>query len=361
MRCECRNVNPLTLVNGKRVCPKCKQEWDYRLMITPEGREYGEMAEICYLKAIQGWSGVVEKEFLNKDDQYTYYLDRAIDYAKNASDKGDPQGYLMMGTLYNNGIIDRSQNKVTCAKNATPYYRALLKSYDSIETKNTEVLSEDKFNNYQKQAKVELSRMLDSLSDDEKALYGIKLYKEVMAELGRSTDDLSEGSENIDTLHSFLGYVEESKKKGEQNKPVFCLAALKTDDVSEFLEREIPNDESYRVFLPGRQKSSILGEEDKENVKSQINSSNDDYLVLYVYKGKSRGRSDLVSSFVKKMTTSYGEDIDKTIYDYYKDNLKNNSKNKMRIIVLYEDDIKYEQMLKKEPLEELLSEEYLGE
>lgn len=120
MRCDNCNTffaRPLELYNGDWACPNCRRSMSLssvQLTLTGENDELYKLSEICYMRALTSQG--------NKK-AYAGFLNKAMNYCKEAAYSGHPKALVRLGFLYDNGYF--SLDETEAFKQAYECYAAV--------------------------------------------------------------------------------------------------------------------------------------------------------------------------------------------------------------------------------------------
>lgn len=375
---ECKkNINPLTLVNGKWGCPNCKKYIvNYQFKVTKINEEYAKRANIYYHKALVISSHDAKAEWKR-------YIEMAIKYAKLAQEQANPNGYLLLAYLYDynyfNDVLKEKLTEVEGVKVASPYYQAIVKTpYEDVTVEiDDEAEYKNSYIKLQEQAANSFSRMLNGLSHDDKTIYGVNEIIRNLEYLRKEynipyrNESFSGQLDNIDEINK-LFFNKEDKNK----EPILGFFKLTVEELEDVFRdvKKVPFNNwlfyVYKITDNDKTRDRILTEGDipcsivLKNVKytedtvlkktnNQLANTSQVALVLInkTFKSKYKNANKLLN-MIRDTDDQDRKKTDNDICDFYNDYISvnnTNTTNRRSNFILYEDDIIF-----KSKLEELL-------
>ena len=342
-RCN-KIISPLTLFNGKWACPKCKKEIvDYNFRIDGTNSEYAEIAKLSYLKALEILGQ--KKEDTKTLKSYKEYMNTAISNAKKAVDLKNPFGYYYYASFYHHNFIENDDEPLEKAKFVLPYYLAIINTKidhisigNDLANKNFNEIN-TMFESIQERTKFEIESLKSELSQDELSVLGI------------NKDDLV-GNSEIKRILS----VNTSTRK-----PILSIFKISSFDLIDVLKAEINLENTYlscfriennsvvrpQFFINTTERLNVIKSWDPQKLNNNgftnFNNTREFILVILNLESKNKDVKKFISNYLT-MIDDESEKVENIIIKYCNNtNLKKT--NKKIHIILYEDDIIYNNKL----------------
>lgn len=357
-----RDISPLTLVNGRWACPKCKAILAHSLIVNKKGYELSNMSEIGFLKAIEEAGS---NRTSSKKNYYKMYIENSISNALLAIKQSDPKGYLMYATLIDYGYIEPDLSLPERARMASPYYYSVCStSIDGItildqEIKDTYIVEYDKI---RQKAANQFYRILCSLSDDDIINYGLNEYNFYMSFLNKKYNFESGNidAHDINVMNIINDAINPELKS---KRPIIGFFKVDYSNLKEFFNLDNINFKKWAYSIYKIEANDKIDDDEpsisiKNNgrVEQEVNNRQSikgiDEFGLLLVNMSFKSNEKRVTKFIKWLSDTNNHNVyDKAISRFYNKNMSTKSTMGYRkpYFLLYEDDIIF-----KDQIDELL-------